>query len=140
MLSLVNTFIIGVVIDSVIGDILPEGIAYKGLQLLGGKEHLMHNLWICGLVLVFFSAFEGVFMFLSRKYSALAGEGIAKNIRMDLYEHLQNSTYLYNTSIKTGDIMMHIRPGDGQNFLATQFQDLIKCIVLIVASVSVMRK
>lgn len=78
LLSLVNTFIIGVVIDSVIGDILPEGIAYKGLQLLGGKEHLMHNLWICGLVLVFFSAFEGVFMFLSRKYSAIAGEGIAK--------------------------------------------------------------
>ena len=142
LLSLVNTFIIGVVIDSVIGDILPEGIAYKGLQLLGGKEHLMYNLWICGLVLVFFSAFEGVFMFLSRKYSAIAGEGIAKNIRMDLYEHLQNSTYLYNTSIKTGDIMQRCTSDleTVRNFLATQFQDLMKCIVLIVASVSVMQK
>ena len=105
LLSLANTFIIGVVIDSVIGEILPEGIAYKGLSLLGGKEHLMQNLWICGLVLVLFSVINGIFMFLSRKYSAIASEGIAKKIRMDLYEHIQNSTYLYNVNIKTGDMM-----------------------------------
>jgi len=140
LLSLANTFVIGVIIDSVIGEILPEGIAYKGLQLLGGKEHLMRNLWICGLVLVFFSVLNGIFMYFSRKYSAMASEGIAKKIRMDLYEHLQYSTYLYNTNIKTGDMMQRCTSDleTVRNFLATQFQDLVRCIVLIIASVSVM--
>ncbi|MFA5341704.1 MAG: ABC transporter transmembrane domain-containing protein, partial [Clostridia bacterium] len=140
LLSLANTFVIGIIIDSVIGEILPKGIAYKGLQLLGGKEHLMRNLWICGLVLVFFSVINGIFMYFSRKYSAVASEGIAKKIRMDLYEHLQNSTYLYNTNIKTGDMMQRCTSDleTVRNFLATQFQDLVRCIVLIVASVSVM--
>ena len=140
LLSLANTFIIGVVIDSVIGEILPEGIAYKGLTLLGGKEHLMQNLWICGLVLVLFSVINGIFMFLSRKYSAIASEGIAKKIRMDLYEHIQNSTYLYNVNIKTGDMMQRCTSDleTVRNFLATQFQDLLRCIVLIIATVSIM--
>ncbi|MDD3970369.1 MAG: ABC transporter ATP-binding protein [Clostridia bacterium] len=140
LLSLANTFIIGVVIDSVIGEILPEGIAYKGLSLLGGKEHLMQNLWICGLVLVLFSVINGIFMFLSRKYSAIASEGIAKKIRMDLYEHIQNSTYLYNVNIKTGDMMQRCTSDleTVRNFLATQFQDLLRCIVLIIATVSIM--
>ena len=137
LLSLANTFVIGVIIDSVIGEILPEGIAYRGLLILGGRDHLMQNLWICGLVLVSFSVINGIFMFLSRKYSAIASEGIAKKIRMDLYEHLQNSTYLYNTNIKTGDMMQRCTSDleTVRNFLATQFQDLVRCIVLIVASV-----
>ena len=74
LLGLVNTFIIGVVIDSVIGSVATEGIVYKGMELLGGKEHLLQNLWICGLLLVAFSVINGISMYFFRKYSAIASE------------------------------------------------------------------
>ena len=140
LLSLVNTFIIGVVIDSVIGSVVPEGIVYKGMELLGGKEHLLQNLWICGLLLVSFSVVNGISMYFFRKYSAIASEGIAKKMRMDLYDHIQNSTYLYNVNIKTGDMMQRCTSDldTVRNFLATQFQDLVRSLVLIAASVFIM--
>lgn len=141
LLSLINTFIIGVIIDSVLDSVSVTGITAKGMAMLGGREHLLDNLWICGLVLVAFSVLNGVFMYFSRKYSAVASEGIAKTIRMDLYDHIQNSTYLYNVSIKTGDLMQRCTSDleTVRNFIATQFQDLLRCVVLIISSLIIMR-
>jgi len=141
LLSLINTFIIGVIIDSVLDSVDVTGITAKGMAMLGGREHLLSNLWICGLVLVAFSVLNGVFMYFSRKYSAIASEGIAKKMRMDLYDHIQNSTYLYNVNIKTGDLMQRCTSDldTVRNFLATQFQDLLRCVVLIISSVIIMR-
>lgn len=141
ILGLINTVVIGVVIDSVLGNKIPEGLIFKVFNLLGGREHLMMNLWICGLVLIFFSTLNGIVIFLSRRYSAISSEGIAKKMRMDLYEHLQNTTYLYNTNLQTGDLIQRCTSDldTVRNFIAGQFQELLRALTLIIASILIMK-
>jgi len=106
-IAMLEPMIIKVTIDSVIGNKpldVPAPIE-KLIMMVGGTTVLFRNLWICSLSLVLLTCIRGVFLFLRGKLSAEAAENIAKNMRVKLYDHIQNLPYEYHVKAESGDLI-----------------------------------
>jgi len=106
-IAMLEPMIIKVTIDSVIGNKpldVPAPIE-KLVMMVGGTTVLFRNLWICSLSLVTLTCIRGVFLFLRGKLSAQAAENIARNMRMKLYDHIQNLPYEYHVKAESGDLI-----------------------------------
>ncbi|MFA7573835.1 MAG: hypothetical protein WCY24_08930, partial [Lutispora sp.] len=90
--SFMSPLVIRYTIDSVIGGtamVAPDWIINL-IKNLGGQDILRQNIWICSLALVLLSIVNGTFTYFKGKWSAVASESIAQNIRDTLYDKLQN--------------------------------------------------
>ncbi|MCK4732562.1 MAG: hypothetical protein KAT65_08895, partial [Methanophagales archaeon] len=98
LFSLIGPLVLRVMIDSIIGDkpMHMPGWLQSFIQSLGGRSVLSMNLWLGSLILVTLTVVGGLFLFLKGKWSAIASESIAKNIREQLYDHLQHLPYDYH--------------------------------------------
>lgn len=106
-IAMVEPMIIRITIDSIIGNNplnLPEPIE-RLVGFIGGKEVLWRNLWICSLLLITLTCIRGVFLYLKGKLSAEAAENIARNLRVKLYDHIQNLPYGYHVNAESGDLI-----------------------------------
>lgn len=138
ILSLFPPLLIGVTIDSIIGNkpLIASPMIISAIQILGGKSVLAQNLWICGLVLVLLNIFNGYFQYTRGKWSAQASEGIAKNIRNDLYDHLQKLPYDEHVKAETGDLIQRCTSDveTVRRFLSMQLVEMGRAISLLIAS------
>jgi ATP-binding cassette subfamily B protein len=87
--------VLRITIDSIIGD-QPLEISgwlapfFKKLFVkIGEREFLVEKLWLIATVMVMLTLIQGVFTYLKGRWSAIASEAIIKNLRDNLYEHLQ---------------------------------------------------
>jgi ATP-binding cassette subfamily B protein len=140
--SMVTPLVLGFVVDSVIGDKpmdVPHWIA-AWIESLGGRSMLIRNLWICGLILLILTAGEGLFQFLRRRWSAVASESIARNIRESLYDHLQNLPYDYHVKAETGDLVQRCTSDVEtiRRFISMQFVELGRAILMVSIALNVM--
>lgn len=140
--SMVTPLVLGLVIDSIIGDKpmdVPHWIA-SWIESLGGRSMLVQNLWICGLVLLLLTTGEGLFQFLRRRWSAIASESIARNIRERLYNHLQNLPYDYHVKAETGDLIQRCTSDVEtiRRFISMQFVELGRALLMVSIALSVM--
>ena len=106
-IAMLEPMIIKLTIDSVIGNKpldVPVAIE-KLVMLLGGTTVLVRNLWICSLSLVSLTCARGIFLFLRGNLSARAAENIARNMRVKLYDHIQNLPYEYHVKAESGDLI-----------------------------------
>lgn len=99
--------IIKITVDSVLDNKpLDSGRVYDWLVgLAGGLGSLRDNLWICGIGLVGTIAFYCVFIFIRDRLASLASEGMAKDLKDRLYDHIQRMPYNYHVHAKTGDLI-----------------------------------
>ncbi len=135
LFSTIVPLVIRTTIDSIIGSKpmeLPEwAISY--INSIGGKETLIRNLWICGLAIVILTALNGVFLYLKGKWSAVASESIARNIRDNLFGHLQELTYDEHVKAKTGDLVQRCTSDVDtvRRFLAVQFVEIGRALFMV---------
>lgn len=105
--STLNPLIIRVAIDSVIGgqplDTLPW--IRPVITGLGGTQGLVNKIWLISGALVLITCFDGLFHFLKGRCSATAAETITRNVRNQLYNHLQHLPYEYYVKAATGDLI-----------------------------------
>jgi ATP-binding cassette subfamily B protein len=138
VLSLLPPLVISITVDSIIGDepFTASPIVVSMIHRLGGKSVLAQNLWICGLALVILNIFIGLFNFTRGKWSAQAAEGIARNIRNNLYDHLQRLPYDEHVKAETGDLIQRCTSDveTTRRFLAMQLVEMGRAIVLLAAS------
>ncbi|MFP4216308.1 MAG: ABC transporter ATP-binding protein [Phycisphaerae bacterium] len=107
LISYMPPLVIGAVIDNVI-----DGKPLRGPEWLtglfdaiGGRTVLGSNLWIGGLAIVALMAGSGVFLYVKGRYAAHAAEGISRNIRETVYNHLQNLPVSFHDESDTGDLV-----------------------------------
>lgn len=136
LLSLLNPLIIRITIDSIIGE-EPLEVSQRFINIInlsGGRENLRNNLWIIGLVLVFITLFRGIFLYFKGKWSAVASESIARNMREILYDHLQHLPYNYHVNSKTGDIIQRCTSDLDtiRRFLAIQLVEVGRAVFILV--------
>lgn len=135
LFSVIIPLVVRTTIDSIIGNKAIETSTYinKFINLLGGKSILSHNLWICGLIIVLLTFLNGFFLFFKGKWSAKASESIAKNIRENLYDHLQRLPYDYHVKSKTGDLIQRCTSDVDtiRSFLAVQFVEIGRALFMI---------
>jgi len=107
LISYMPPLVIGTVIDNVIDDKPFHGPSWLGalFDTIGGQTVLGSNLWIGGLAIVTLMAGSGIFLYVKGKYAAHAAEGISRNIRETVYNHLQNLPVSFHDESDTGDLV-----------------------------------
>jgi len=107
ILMLINPLIIKITIDSIIGNEplnLPDSIInFFGNYLT--NESLINNLWVPALLILFITVLRGVFLYLKGKWAAEGAEEFARNLRNELFEHLQYLDFNYHIKKDTGDLI-----------------------------------
>ncbi len=107
ILMLINPLIIKITIDSIIGDEslnLPAPvISIFGDHLF--NENLLNRLWLPALLILVITILRGIFLYLKGKWAAEGAEEFARNLRNELFEHLQYLDFNYHIGKDTGDLI-----------------------------------
>lgn len=142
LFSLIGPLVLRVMIDSIIGDkpMHMPGWLQSFIQSLGGRSVLSMNLWFGSLILVTLTVVGGLFLFLKGKWSAIASESIAKNIREQLYDHLQHLPYDYHVKTQTGDLIQRCTSdlNTVRRFISIQFIEVGRAIFMVSAVLPIM--
>ncbi|MGH4140790.1 ABC transporter ATP-binding protein [Clostridium sp.] len=134
-IAMLEPMIIKITIDSVIGNKpldVPVPIE-RLVTLVGGTGVLLRNLWICSLSLVILTCVRGIFLFLRGKLSAQAAENIARNMRVKLYDHIQNLPYAYHIKAESGDLIQRCTSDveTVRKFFATQMVEIGRAFFIV---------
>lgn len=144
LLSLVSPLIMRFTLDNVIYGKSIELPAFLDRIVvgLGGIDGLRRNLWICGLALLAITIVNGVFQFVKGRWSAAAAESIAKQLRDDLYDHIQRLPYDSHVKAETGDLIQRCTSDveTVRRFLSVQLVELGRAIIMLVAAIFIMIK
>ncbi len=134
-LAMLEPMVIKTTIDSIIGN-TPLNVSpfiEKIIKFLGGKGVISRNLWICSLCLIVLTVIRGVFLFLRGKLASRAAENIAKNIRVRLYDHIQNLPYGYHVNSESGDLIQRCTSDVDtiRRFFAVQLVDIGRAVFIV---------
>ncbi len=134
--------IIRFTVDSVIDSVpfsFNETIMYF-IELVGGREGIRQNLWISAAVILLLALINSLSDFIGRYTVAKGTEGIIKNIRNNLYNHIQKLPYSWHIKNQTGDIIQRSTSDVDvvRNFISTQMSEMFRTIMLVVISLILM--
>ncbi|MBU3209720.1 ABC transporter ATP-binding protein [Clostridium algidicarnis] len=134
-IAMLEPMVIKTTIDSIIGNTPLNASPFieKIIGFFGGKGVLSRNLWICSLFLITLTIIRGVFLFLRGKLAAKAAENIAKNIRVKLYDHIQNLPYGYHVNSESGDLIQRCTSDVDtiRRFFAVQLVDIGRAVFIV---------
>ncbi len=138
--------VLRVTIDSIIGNEPVETsgwmqpIITRIFDFLGGKSVLEKSLWMCSAILILLTLSRGIFLFFKGKWSAIASESIARNIRDKVYNHLQYLPYDYHVMAKTGDLIQRCTSDIEtiRRFLSMQLVEVGRAIFMLFFALSFM--
>lgn len=106
VIGLLASLVFSFVIDNVVKG-LPINSPFLSFlnNLLGGMDYIRANFWIIAVALIAIYAIHALLMFYRYNGQAVVAEGLAKNMRDDLYDHIQHLPYAYHVRAKTGDLV-----------------------------------
>lgn len=110
------------------------------LDRIGGREYLMHSLWVCAVAFLFFSCIGGLGNYLRRKYISLASERMAKTMRDLLYSHLNSLPYDYHKHASTGDLIQRCTSDveTVRKFLNMQCMEVVRTVCMFITALVLM--
>lgn len=110
------------------------------IAMLGGRDVLVHNLWVAGLAILAITAVSGLMTYLRGRWSAAASESIARSLRDRLYDHIQRLPCIYHDKTDAGELIQ--RCGSDvetiRTFLASGVTEVGRAGVLLILGVPVM--
>lgn len=134
--------IIRLTIDSIIGNepLTAPRWVLSGIESIGGKTVLAQNLWACSIVILLLTIGRGLFLYFKGKWSAVASESIAKNMKEALYDHIQHLSYDYHVKAETGDLIQRCTSDVEtiRRFLAVQFVEIGQAIFMLIFMLIIM--
>lgn len=142
LVAMIEPMIIKLTIDSIIGN-KPIDTAEpikKIIAILGGKNILRTNIWMCSLAIITLTCTRGIFLFLKGKLSAEAAENISRNIRTKLYDHIQNLPYQYHVNAESGDLIQRCTSDVDtvRKFFATQLVEIGRAFFIVIIAIIMM--
>ena len=139
LVTLLNVLIpqvIGLAIDSVIGDEpIKDGFAFI-VNAVGGAVVLKNNIWIVAVAILILALGMAVFRYIHSYTNVCANEKLMQNMRDSLFFRIQRLPLSWHTVHRTGDIIQRCT-SDTQtilNFISNQMMHLIRIVALIVLS------
>ncbi len=137
--ALVNPRIIGITVDSIVGNAefdLPAFVV-KFINSLGGRDFLRANLWVVTIAVIGFALLEGVFRISYKMSNAIGSETLVENIRNSLYKHIIRLPFEWHGQNATGDIIQRCTSDVEtiKSFLSEQLVTLFRLVVLITLAV-----
>lgn len=129
-------------VDSVIGDTAVNLIKpiMNLVHAIGGVEFLRENLWVFALFILILAVITGISDYVARITAAKGTEGIIKNTRNKLFEHIQKLPYSWHIKNQTGDIIQRSTSDVEvvRNFISTQLVEMFRTLMLVIISLILM--
>lgn len=129
-------------ITTILNALIPQIFRFTVDSVLEGKEHrwLSEHLWTIAGFLICVAILSGAALFVSRLYTAKAGENFAKNMRDSLFTHVQRLPVKWHDRHQTGDIIQRCTSDVEviRNFVVTQLLEVFRTVFLIAVSFSIM--
>lgn len=142
LFSFASPLVIRYTIDSAIGGIAMDAPTWllNAVEYLGGEGVLRQNLWICSISIILLSVGNGLFTYFKGKWSAVAAEAIAQNMKDSLYDRLQNVSYDYYVKAETGDLIQRCTSDVDtvRKFLSMQFVEIGRAVFMLLMAIAVM--
>jgi ATP-binding cassette, subfamily B, bacterial len=131
-----------VVIDGVLSAEPGKGstLVRELLRIAGGREYLRDRLWMAGVCVLGLTAIAGLFTYLRGRWSAMASEAIARNVRDRLYDQLQHLPCSYHDQAQTGDQVQRCT-SDVETlraFLANQVVEIGRALIMMIVPIPLM--
>ena len=139
LVTLLNVLIpqvIGLAIDSVIGEKPIDGGFAFLVNAIGGAVVLKNNIWIVAVAILILALGMAVFRYIHSYTNVCANEKLMQTMRDGLFFRIQRLPLSWHTVHRTGDIIQRCT-SDTQtilNFISNQMMHLIRIVTLIVLS------
>lgn len=142
LLSLITPLIISFTVDSVLDDkpLTAPVVIAQWFDNAGIRSVLTYNMWICGLAIVAVMLVQGLFMFLRGRSIAKASENIARDMREQVFDHLQKLSYEYHVGAETGDLIQRCTTDVEtiRRFISVQLVETVRAIGLLGVAFTIM--
>lgn len=129
-------------ITTILNSLTPQIFRFTIDSVLGSNEYplLSRHLWVMALVVIGVAVLSGIFLYIGRVGTALAGETFAKNMRDALFVHVQKLPMKWHDKNQTGDIIQRCTSDVEviRNFVVTQLLEVFRTIFLVVVSFAMM--
>ena len=128
--------IIRFTVDSIINDI-PFSFSEPMMNFInyvGGREGIRQNIWICAVFVLILALLTAISDYIGRLTMAKGSEGIIKNVRNNLFMHIQKLPFSWHIKNQTGDIIQRATSDVEvvRNFINTQFSEMFRTVMLVV--------
>lgn len=127
---------------TVLNALTPQIFRFSIDTVLGTKSYrfLADNLWLLALAVVGVAIASGIFTYVSRANTAVAGENFAKNLRDTLFVHVQKLPMRWHDENQTGDIIQRCTSDVEviRNFVVSQLLEVFRTVFLVVTSFAMM--
>ncbi len=125
-------------ISTVLNALTPQIFRFSIDEVLSGNEgsYLSDNLWILAMTIVTVAVASGIFTYVSRTNTAIAGENFAKNLRDTLFTHAQKLPMKWHDRNQTGDIIQRCTSDVEviRGFVVTQLLEVFRTAFLVITS------
>ena len=142
MADMIQPQIVRAAVDCAIGG--KEGdfpaVVMKAVERLGGFSYLGEHLWIMALAIVAVAAVQVLSQYAFRVNNTRASETLVKNMRDQLYAHIQRLPFSWHMKNRTGDIIQRCTSDieTTKNFLSEQLTSVFRISLLLVLSIAFM--
>lgn len=142
VLSLTLPLVLQFVVDSVLSTkapVLPAPLTALFYEL-GGREWMLANLWLPGLIILVIALIDGLLVYSFGKWISVFAEDGVRRMRKKLFSHIQNLSFTYHAQAETGDLIQRCTSDVEtiNKFFNTQLLEIIRSVTLILFSVLVM--
>lgn len=131
---LIAPLIIQFFVDNVInGDVISATWMRSAVEILGGIDYLRNNLWIGAIWIILTYLIITIALYIRGVACGILGETFAKNLRDDIYDHLQKLPFSYHKSKDSGDLIQRSTSDIEQvrRFLGTQVSEMMNAILTV---------
>jgi ATP-binding cassette subfamily B protein len=118
----------------------PGSLTAHLLDSIGGVALLRENLWIAAVAMVGLTVIAGLFSYLKTRGSAVASDGIARDLKNRLYDHLHHLPASHHDNADTGDLVQRCT-SDVETLrtaLSTQVVEVSHALILMVTVIPIM--
>ena len=127
--------IIGLTVDSVLGDEAPETAAWllRIIPLESLRADPLRALWAAAVAIVIAEGIHCLFTYGRRVTLARGSEGFVKALRDGLYRHIQHLSFDWHTANPTGDIIQRCTSDVEviRTFVCSQLTEVVRTVFLI---------
>ena len=140
--DMINPQIIRAAVDNAIGGNEPtfSEPVMKLVESVGGFSYLGKHLWIMALAIVTVAGVKVVSQYIFRVSNTAASEKLVKNMRDELFYHIERLPFSWHMKNRTGDIIQRCTSDieTMKNFVSEQLTSIVRIVILLILSVAFM--
>ena len=140
--DIIQPQIIRTAVDCIVGADLSElpTIVQGAVSQIGGFPFLIENLWILAVAVVIIALIQVISQYTFRVYNTKAAETLVKNMRDQLFSHIERLPFSWHMKNRTGDIIQRCTSDieTTKNFLSEQLTSVFRILILLILSVTFM--